>query len=66
GLPPLGVGGLPQRGDGDDARLPTLRELEEAHIRRVLATERNMERSAAILGITTVTLWRKRKELGLE
>ncbi|KAF5028591.1 Regulatory protein AtoC [anaerobic digester metagenome] len=66
GLPPLGVGGLPQRGDGDDARLPTLRELEEAHIRRVLATERNMERAAAILGITTVTLWRKRKELGLE
>ncbi len=66
GLPPLGAGGLPQRGDGDDGRLPTLRELEEAHIRRVLATERNMERAAAILGITTVTLWRKRKELGLE
>ncbi|WMW67332.1 sigma-54 dependent transcriptional regulator [Nitratidesulfovibrio liaohensis] len=66
GLPPLGAGGLPQRGDGDDARLPTLRELEEAHIRRVLTTERNMERAAAILGITTVTLWRKRKELGLE
>ncbi|WP_353116932.1 sigma-54 dependent transcriptional regulator [Nitratidesulfovibrio sp.] len=66
GLPPLGAGGLPQRDDGDDARLPTLRELEEAHIRRVLATERNMERAAAILGITTVTLWRKRKELGLE
>ncbi|EGY24789.1 response regulator [Desulfovibrio sp. A2] len=66
GLPPLGTGGLPQRGEGDDGRLPTLRELEEAHIRRVLATERNMERAAAILGITTVTLWRKRKELGLE
>ncbi|MDR3045620.1 MAG: sigma-54 dependent transcriptional regulator [Desulfovibrio sp.] len=66
GLPPLGAGGLPQRDDGDDTRLPTLRELEEAHIRRVLATERNMERAAAILGITTVTLWRKRKELGLE
>ena len=66
GLPPLGAGGLPQRGDGDDARLPTLRELEETHIRRVLATERNMERAAALLGITTVTLWRKRKELGLE
>ncbi len=66
GLPPLGAGGLPQRGEADDGRLPTLRELEEAHIRRVLATERNMERAAAILGITTVTLWRKRKELGLE
>ncbi len=49
---------------GED-RVPTLRELEEAHIRRVLAIEPNQARAAEILGITTVTLWRKRKEMGL-
>lgn len=47
------------------ARVVTLRELEEAHIRRVLAMEPNQARAAEILGITTVTLWRKRKEMGL-
>ncbi|MEE0816816.1 MAG: helix-turn-helix domain-containing protein [Desulfovibrio fairfieldensis] len=25
-----------------------------------------MDKAAALLGITTVTLWRKRKELGLD
>jgi NtrC-family two-component system response regulator AlgB len=54
---------LPRITDAD--RIPTLRELEDAHIRRVLAMEPNQARAAEILGITTVTLWRKRKEMGL-
>jgi NtrC-family two-component system response regulator AlgB len=45
--------------------LKSLEELEIEHIRRVLASEPNQERAAQILGITTVTLWRKRKLYGL-
>jgi NtrC-family two-component system response regulator AlgB len=45
--------------------LRTLEELEREQIERVLAVEHNQERAAKILGITTVTLWRKRKQLGL-
>ncbi|MEG2004898.1 MAG: sigma-54 dependent transcriptional regulator [Bilophila sp.] len=43
----------------------TLRELEAQHIRKVLERGVSMDQAAASLGITTVTLWRKRKELGL-
>ncbi len=43
----------------------SLSELERAHIKLVLEAEKNQERAAEILGITTVTLWRKRKEYGL-
>jgi len=43
----------------------TLEELEREQIERVLALEHNQERAAKILGITTVTLWRKRKDYGL-
>ena len=43
----------------------TLEEVEREHIEQVLAVEPNLERAARILGITTVTLWRKRKQYGL-
>ena len=43
----------------------TLSEWERSHIESVLAVEHNQERAAKILGITAVTLWRKRKEYGL-
>ena len=46
-------------------RILTLRELEERHIRRVLGLGVSLERAAELLGVTGVTLWRKRKELGL-
>ena len=67
------VGDLPeavQRMDrksdsGDSVEFRTLQELEREQIVRVLAIENNQERAAKILGITTVTLWRKRKEYGL-
>ncbi|RYZ89891.1 MAG: sigma-54-dependent Fis family transcriptional regulator [Proteobacteria bacterium] len=43
----------------------TLDEVEELHIRKILASTRSMEQAAQILGIDTVTLWRKRKRYGL-
>jgi DNA-binding NtrC family response regulator len=48
-----------------DRDLLSLEEVERRQIERVLAIENNQERAAQILGITTVTLWRKRKQYGL-
>ena len=45
--------------------LKTLEELEREHIANVLGAEANLEKAAEILGITPVTLWRKRKQYGL-
>jgi len=45
--------------------LPTLAELEEAHVRRVLALHLPQEEAARRLGIDPSTLWRKRKKYGL-
>lgn len=45
--------------------LVTLEKIEEVHIRKVLAVSHSMEEAAKILGIDTVTLWRKRKKYGL-
>jgi len=43
----------------------TLQRLEELHIRRVLARTPSIEAAAEILGMDTVTLWRRRKQYGL-
>ena len=43
----------------------TLEELERAHIEKVLSIAESQEDAAEMLGITTVTLWRKRKQYGL-
>ncbi len=43
----------------------TLDEVEELHIRKILSSTRSMEQAAQILGIDTVTLWRKRKRYGM-
>ena len=43
----------------------TLEQTEKNMIAKVLAVESNQEKAAEILGITKVTLWRKRKEYGL-
>lgn len=43
----------------------SLEEVEKEHIEAVLGEEKNLERASEILGITSVTLWRKRKEYGL-
>ncbi|MFQ9367247.1 MAG: helix-turn-helix domain-containing protein, partial [Bilophila wadsworthia] len=64
-LPPaLSAGEGVLSGPDEEPHILTLRELEAEHIRRVLGLGVSMERAAELLGINTVTLWRKRKELG--
>lgn len=43
----------------------TLEQLEAEHIRRVLATAKNLDEAARTLGIDPATLYRKRQKLGL-
>jgi len=43
----------------------TLDELEAEHIRRIVATSRNLDEAARTLGIDPATLYRKRAKLGL-
>jgi NtrC-family two-component system response regulator AlgB len=45
-------------------RLP-LEKVEELHIRGVLATTRSIDEAATVLGMDTVTLWRRRKKYGI-
>ena len=59
-LADTGAAGAPEAG----ARV-TLEELENEHLRRVLAGTTSLEEAAQILGIDPATLYRKRKKLGL-
>jgi two-component system, NtrC family, response regulator AlgB len=43
----------------------SLDQLEEAHIRRVLAACDSLEEAAQVLGIDVATLWRRRKKYGI-
>jgi two-component system, NtrC family, response regulator AlgB len=57
--------------DGSDASpqvgsLVSMEQLEEAHLRRVLARTSNLAEAAQVLGIDQATLYRKRKKIGLE
>jgi DNA-binding NtrC family response regulator len=47
------------------SELRTIEDVEREHIGKILQHEQNQEKAAKILGITTVTLWRKRKQYGL-
>ena len=64
------AGYFPLRNDGIPA-IPALGDpvpldtVEEVHIRRVLASTRSLEDAAKILGMDTVTLWRRRKKYGI-
>lgn len=51
---------MPQLGDP-----LTLERMEELHIRGVLSTTPSIEKAAEILGMDTVTLWRRRKKYGI-
>ena len=50
---------------GVNEKVQTLEELEREHVEKVLSLESNQEKATNLLGITTVTLWRKRKQIGL-
>ncbi|MBI5588953.1 MAG: sigma-54-dependent Fis family transcriptional regulator [Deltaproteobacteria bacterium] len=43
----------------------SLEKIEELHIRRILASTKSFEEAAKILGMDSVTLWRRRKQYGI-
>jgi NtrC-family two-component system response regulator AlgB len=43
----------------------SLAQLEELHIRRVLASSKSLEEAAQTLGIDVATLWRRRRKYGI-
>ncbi|MCO4754882.1 MAG: sigma-54-dependent Fis family transcriptional regulator [Bacteriovoracaceae bacterium] len=45
--------------------LMSLEQVERRHIKQVLEKVKNLDKASEILGITTVTLWRKRKQYGI-
>lgn len=45
--------------------LMSLEQVEKKHIKKVLEQVKNLDKASEILGITTVTLWRKRKQYGI-
>ncbi|MFH0996205.1 MAG: sigma-54 dependent transcriptional regulator [Pseudomonadota bacterium] len=47
---------------GDRVSLETI---EELHIRRILASTKSFDEAAKILGMDSVTLWRRRKQYGI-
>lgn len=59
-------GSVPVEGPSGKAgdRMP-IEQLEELHIRRVLAATRTLDEAATVLGIDAATLWRKRKRYGI-
>jgi DNA-binding NtrC family response regulator len=62
GVSPGNVAGtdLPIPGTGDDSHWPSLAEVEQAYLHRVLEhVEGNKQRAARILGIGRKTLYRK-------
>jgi NtrC-family two-component system response regulator AlgB len=61
-LPESVVQSEPQ-GTTDDNK--TLQDVEEQHIRRVLARTKTLQDAADTLGIDQATLWRKRKQYGI-
>lgn len=54
-----------QGSSSSERKLKSLEELEREHISYVLSVEPSQVKAAEILGITKVTLWKKRKEYGL-
>jgi NtrC-family two-component system response regulator AlgB len=43
-----------------------LEKVEELHIRAVLRSAKSLEEAAAVLGMDSVTLWRRRKKYGIQ
>ena len=61
-LPSNITAGAPSPEAGDTI---SLAQLEETHIRRVLASTKSLEEAAKTLGIDVATLWRRRKKYGI-
>ena len=51
---------MPSIGD-----LVSLEKFEEMHIQRVLAADLSLGEAAEVLGMDSVTLWRRRKKYGI-
>jgi two-component system response regulator AtoC len=63
---PASVRRVPAPAAGPEAALPTLEELERAHIERALrSTQGHRGRAAAVLGISERSLYRKLRDYGL-
>jgi two-component system, NtrC family, response regulator AlgB len=43
----------------------SLEKIEELHIRRILASTKSFDEAAKVLGMDSVTLWRRRKQYGI-
>ena len=57
------LGNTPRQGSESGIGDPVpLEKIEELHIRGVLASSASIEQAAQILGMDTVTLWRRRKK----
>jgi len=64
-----GQTGSGAKGDGaslEVGSLVSMKQLEEAHLRKVLERTANFAEAAQVLGIDQATLYRKRKKIGLE
>ena len=48
-----------------NALVRSMKQLEEAHLRKVLERTSNLAEAAQVLGIDQATLYRKRKKIGL-
>ncbi|HEX8915054.1 MAG TPA: sigma-54 dependent transcriptional regulator [Humisphaera sp.] len=62
---PANVGPATASAEPQPGGLVTLDQLEEAHVRRVLAATRSLDEAADVLGIDPATLYRKRKKYGI-
>jgi transcriptional regulator with PAS, ATPase and Fis domain len=51
----------PELSSRENGVYTSLEKMEEKHIKRVLLYAQTIEEAAQMLGITTATLWRKRK-----
>ena len=66
----IGVEQLPGTFSGPGAtpavgNMVSLEQIEEEHIRRVLAAAKSLQEAAEVLGIDQATLWRRRKQYGM-
>jgi two-component system, NtrC family, response regulator AlgB len=65
GVESLPFTSLPSRVTPRIGDLIPLERVEEEHIRRVLAATRSIEEACQVLGMDSVTLWRRRKKYGI-